>query len=195
MTSFIVEKVKQTYPKSTVLFFYCKQDNDERNEFSYIGRHFLAEILKLNHDLLFSVFNETYSQQNMEPVLRRVKDIEKLLRIAILNCPSVYIIIDGIDECPRESRKTIIQWFRGLVEDLDPRDQERIRILFVSQDDGPGRRDFSGLVTLKIEPSDNREDIDKFAVVQSRKIQAEFGLDGEITSLIASRIQAVAGGA
>lgn len=131
----------------------------------------------------------------MEPVLGRIRDIEELLRIAILNCPSVYIVIDGIDECPRESRKTIVQWFRGLVEELDPKDQERIRILFVSQDDGPGRRDFSGLASLRIEPLDNKQDIDKFAVAQSRHIQAEFDLEGEMTSAIASKIQAVAGGA
>lgn len=178
-----------------MLFFYCKQDNEERNSFPCIGRHFLAETLKLNHDLLFPVYDEKYSHQNMEPVLRRVKDIEELLRIAILNCPSVHIVIDGIDECPREDRKTIVQWFRTLVENLDPRDQERIRILFVSQDDGPARRDFSGLASLKIEPADNRQDIERFAVVESRRIQSEFGLDGDMATGIASKIQAVAGGA
>ncbi|KAJ4416805.1 hypothetical protein N0V82_006534 [Gnomoniopsis sp. IMI 355080] len=169
-------------------------DNGDRNSFSNIGRHFLAELLKLNHDLLFSVFDENYSQQNMEPVLKKVKDIEALLRTAILNCPSVYIVIDGIDECPREDRKTIVRWFRELVENLKSQDQERIRCLFVSQDDGPARRDFSGMVSLKIEPSDNYNDIESFAVAESRRIQREFDLDAALAADIATKIPVVACG-
>lgn len=194
MTSFIIEEIKRAYPKSAVVFFYCKQDNGDRNSFSNIGRHFLAELLKVNHDLLFSVFDEKYSQQNMEPVLKKVKDIEELLRIAILNCPSVYIVIDGIDECPREDRKKIVQWFRELVDNLSPQDQERVRCLFVSQDDGPARRDFSGLVSLKIDRSDNDQDIESFAVTESRRIQAEFDLDAALTADIATKISTAADG-
>lgn len=128
-------------------------------------------------------------------MLTNMKDIEELLRIAILDCPSVYIVIDGIDECPRDERKHITVWFRELIEGLDPRDQDRIRCLFVSQDDGVARKDFSGLENLKIEPADNKKDIEHFSKAEASQIQSEFQLDTELTAKIASKIQDAAGGA
>ncbi|KAF3764220.1 hypothetical protein M406DRAFT_339885 [Cryphonectria parasitica EP155] len=193
LASSVIEEVKKSHPQSTVLFFYCKQDNSERNSFSCIARHFLAESLRHNHDLLLPIIYDQFSKST-EPILDRLKDIEELLRTAVLNCPCAHIVIDGIDECPREDRKMIVQWFRKLVEDVEPQEQHRIRCLFVSQDDGIARKDFSGLAMLKIEPADNSRDIKQFSFREASRIQSAFDLDVEMTATIASKIQSSAGG-
>jgi hypothetical protein len=75
--------------------------------------------------------------------------IEELLNFAFKKCKSAYIVLDGLDECAREERKKITQWFRKLVEDLPTSEPERLRCLFVSRDDGVARKDFSGIVSIK----------------------------------------------
>ncbi|TDZ38461.1 hypothetical protein C8035_v004775 [Colletotrichum spinosum] len=115
-------------------------------------------------------------------------DLEELLEIAIKNLPSVYIILDGIDECPRDQRKSITSWFRRLVEKLQPKDSDRIRCLFVSQDDGFARKDFSGVSSLKIQSKDNESDICEFSAAWASRIQQKFDLTGDRTQEIAKQI-------
>ena len=81
-----------------------------------------------------------------------------------------YIIIDGLDECSRDDRKEIVQWFRSLVEDLPTSEPDRLRCLFVSQDDGFGRKDFSGIASIRIEAEDNRGDIESYCVTQAERL-------------------------
>ncbi|RYP73035.1 hypothetical protein DL771_003903 [Monosporascus sp. 5C6A] len=120
--------------------------------------------------------------------------VEKLLEVAILNCSTVYIVIDGINECPRGERKKISQWFRHLVEDLEPPRQDRVRCLFVSQYDGVAQRDFGGLTAVRIKAHHTRADIQQFSTASAAKIQDELGLSDDLRVKVASKIEGAADG-
>ncbi|TEA11264.1 hypothetical protein C8034_v007861 [Colletotrichum sidae] len=157
-----------------------------KNNFAAIGRSLLLQLLEHSPDLL-PFFFEKY-KTSTEATLTTVSDLEELLEIAIKNLPSVYIILDGIDECPRDQRKSITLWFRRLVEKLQPKDSDRIRCLFVSQDDGFARKDFSGVSSLKIQSKDNESDIREFSAAWASRIQQKFDLAGDRTQEIAKQI-------
>lgn len=120
--------------------------------------------------------------------------IEGLLEVAIGNYPRVYIVLDGIDECPRNERKTVTTWFRALVENLPQSNPDQVRVLFVSQDDGVARKDFDGLNSLKITVEDNRADIESYSAIWAERIQKAFGISEEMQNDIEVQIPDAAGG-
>lgn len=127
-------------------------------------------------------------------MLNTIQDIEELLRASLLNCAKVYIVIDGIDECERAERKRVTSWFRDVVENLEPPRLDRIRCLFVSQDDGVARKDFDGITALKIKPTDVENDIEQYSSHEAGQIQSMFQLSDDMRVNIASRMTKAADG-
>lgn len=193
LTSFIVEQVRLLSPAPTLLFFYCKSRDNSRDDFISIARSFLSELLRCHHDVLAPFIYDKFSKSS-EAVLSKVQDIEELLRVSLLNCAKVYIVIDGIDECGRDQRKRITSWFRDIVENLEPPRLDRIRCLFVSQDDGVARKDFDGITTLKIKSADVENDIEQYSLYEAAQIQSVFQLSDDIRANIASTIKKAADG-
>lgn len=193
LTSFIVEQVRLLSPAPTLLFFYCKSRDNSRNDFVSIARSFLSELLRCHHDILSPFFYDKFSKSS-EAVLSRLQNIEELLRVSLLNCDKVYIIIDGIDECGRYERKRITSWFRDIVENLEPPHLDRIRCLFVSQDDGVARKDFDGITALKIKPADVENDIERYSLHEAGQIQSLFQLSDATRANIVSKMRESANG-
>lgn len=127
------------------------------------------------------------SCESGEPVLTSPPLIDKLLEFAFENCRKAYIIIDGLDECERQEKKQIVLKFRGLVEDLPSTEPDRLRSLFVSQDDGVAGKDFAGISRIKITATDSRDDVDEYSRVEAEKLKETFVLsDGLITTMIST---------
>ncbi|KAK8130903.1 hypothetical protein PG984_007341 [Apiospora sp. TS-2023a] len=191
LTSLIIDELQKLDFTPDVLYFYCKHGNPERNNYASIGRCFLSQLLLKHKDTLIPYFYERFSN-SPDPVLGSFATIELLLDVALRNCTDAYIVIDGIDECERDERRKITQWFRNLVEDLQPPRQDRVRCLFVSQDDGIARKDFKGLETLKIERKDNRNDIHTFSEISANELQAELDISDELKTKVASKVEEAA---
>ncbi|KAK2605748.1 hypothetical protein N8I77_008563 [Diaporthe amygdali] len=193
LTSLIVEQVRLLSPAPTLLFFYCKGRDNSRDDFVSIARSFLSELLRCHQDILSPFFYDKFSKSN-EAVLSKLQDIEELLRVSLLNCAKVYIVIDGIDECRRDERKRITSWFRDVVENLEPPNLDRVRCLFVSQDDGVARKDFDGITTLKIKPADVKDDIEQYSLHAAAQIQLKFQLSDDMTADMAFKMREAADG-
>ncbi|RYP90715.1 hypothetical protein DL770_003180 [Monosporascus sp. CRB-9-2] len=108
--------------------------------------------------------------------------------------PDVLYFYYGIDECPRDERRKISQWFRHLVEDLEPPRQDRVRCLFVSQYDGVAQRDFGGLTAVQIKAHHTRADIQQFSMASAAKIRDELDLPDDLRVKVTSRIEEAADG-
>ena len=175
-----------------MLFFYCRHDDSQRNNFVAVARGLISQILCQN-DMLLSYLYEKASTSG-EAVLTGPSLVKEILSMVIKNCERTYIILDGLDECNRDDRKEITSWFRDLIDSLSPTDFGSIRCLFISQDDGPGRKDLSMLPTLKIRSEDNRCDIEVYATAWRKKIQEKFGLQDDNRDEIAGRIVTASGG-
>jgi hypothetical protein len=171
--------VKKLTPAPTVLYFYCQHGNGERDNFLQLARSLLAQFLQQDKDLLLYFYEKCCSSGTAS--LSTPGEVEELLQFAFDSCKSAYIVLDGLDECSRDERKRITQRFRKLVEDLPTTEPERLRCLFVSQDDGVARKDFSGLASIKIKKEDNQSDIDKYCRLNAAKLKEFFPLtDGDV---------------
>ncbi|GES57152.1 Zinc finger, C2H2-type/integrase, DNA-binding protein [Aspergillus terreus] len=169
LASLIVEEAQKLTPTPTVLFFYCKYQNPERDNFLALARSLLAQFLKQNPGLLLHFYQKCCNSG--EALLTSQALARELLDLAFSNCNSAYIIIDGLDECERGERKSITKWFRTLVEDLPAEDPDRFHCLFVSQDDGVARKDLSGIETVTIRVGDNQPDIHRYSLVEAGRLR------------------------
>ncbi|ETS77389.1 hypothetical protein PFICI_11263 [Pestalotiopsis fici W106-1] len=187
LASLVVQKASELKPAPTVLYFYCKHENPERDNFVALGRSLLAQFLHHNNELLPSFYQKFC--RSGQVVLSSPILVEELLTLAFGNCKSAYIILDGLDECPRDQRKYITKWFRKLIEDLPSKEADRLRCLFVSQDDGPARKDFDDLASIKIADEDTQHDIEEYCRVQARKLlENNPSLPGEKVDWIAMTV-------
>ncbi|RSL89343.1 hypothetical protein CEP51_001245 [Fusarium floridanum] len=175
-----------------VLFFYCKHDQPEKNTFHALARSFLLQFLKQDKDLLTYLYRKCCDSG--EALLTSRPLLEELLAFAFRSCERAYIIIDGLDECPRDERKAITQWFRKLVETLPTTDPDRLRCLFVSQDDGVARKDLDDLVSIKIGAEDNKHDIHEYSRAEANKLAGIFDLSREEASGFADNVADAAQG-
>ncbi|KAJ4283695.1 hypothetical protein NW764_001253 [Fusarium oxysporum] len=183
LTSLIVEEAQKLTPRPRVLFFYCKQSPPEHNTFLALARSLILQLLNQDKSLLLYLHRK-HSDSN-EAVLSSMPLAQEMLKFLLSSCKSAYIIIDGLDECEREERKVITQWFRHLVESLPENAPDRLRCLFVSQDDRIGVKDLQGLAKINIEAQDNRQDVLAYSRVQADELRRKFEFSEEESSRIA----------
>jgi hypothetical protein len=185
LASLVVEEARKV-PQSNVVFFYCKYRDPRRNTFLAIAKGILAQMVAQNKDLL----PELYEKVSMTGgTSLSTPDLAKdLLEMALRNRKRVYVVLDGLDECEREDRKEITIWFRRLVESLPAAEEDDIRCLFTSQDDGIARKDFASLPAYKITKLDNQRDIEAFCMAWARRIQEQFDLKDEKRTYISNTI-------
>ena len=186
LASLVVEEVQSLNPRPTVLFFYCKNGDVQRDNFVSIARGLLAQLLQQNKDLLPYFYEK--ASNSPDPVLSNPPIVKELLDMGIRNCKSVYIIFDGLDECSRDERKHITHWFRKLIEELPPANAEAIRCLFVSQDDSAARKDFAGISAITVRSQDNEADIREYSSVWADKIKKKFKITEQMRNDIVTNI-------
>ncbi|CAI7641662.1 unnamed protein product [Penicillium glandicola] len=192
LASLAIEEAQKLTPKPTVLFFYCKHDNPERNSFLALARSLLAQILEQDQNLLLYLYQQCCNSK--EAVLTSPEKVTRLLEFAFRNCKSAYIIIDGIDECDRDQRKCIAQWFRKLVEDLPISEPWRLRCLFTSQNDRLARKDFDEIASLTIEADDIKNDLQGFCQREADQLRASLYISEDMAKSISATVARQAGG-
>ncbi|KAF5690629.1 zinc C2H2-type DNA-binding protein [Fusarium denticulatum] len=186
ITSLIVEEVQNLSPRPRVLFFYCKQSVPEHNTFLAIARSFILQLLNQDKSLLLYLHRK-HCESN-EAVLSSIPLAQEILNFLLSSCKNAYIIIDGLDECGREERKVITQWFRQVVESLPKNAPDRLRCLLVSQDDRIGVKDLLGVAKITIEPKDNYQDVLVYSRVQAEELRRRFEFSEEESSRIAVNV-------
>lgn len=171
LSSMVVEQARNLVPKPTVLQFYFKQGDVDRDNFVTMARTLLAQLLAQDTGILDYMY--TRSCKNGEPFLSSRSEIEELLTSALGSCDSAYIILDGLDECSsRDERKSIVGFFRRLIENPD-RDADRLRCMFVSRKDS-ARKDFQGLAEIAVTLENNENDIEAFSQFRSQELGTKF---------------------
>lgn len=193
LASLIIEEARKL-PDISVAFFYCNESDPATRDFVAIARSILAQLLAQDDSLLLHLEHRMSTPTGKAPqaVLSDMKLAKELLTVA-LRSRKTYIILDGIDECDRNQRKEICRWYREVVEGLPRLKYDEIRCLFISQDDGVGRKDLSSLSTLRLTPESNLEDIKAFSKHWQGQIERRFDSvkkhNLDFTEIVAARSQ------
>jgi hypothetical protein len=192
LASRVVEEAKKLETASTVLFFYFKQEDSDRNNFLSMARTLLMQMLEQNPHTLDYFYSKCCNSVGTFLASRAI--VEELLAVALRNCESAYIVLDGLDECSsRKERGEIVKWFREMIDSLPLDERDRLRCLFVSQNDS-ARKDYRDFSSITVDADNNENDIEAFSKVQSERLMAKLGISEHKANELAANVTASAEG-
>ena len=167
-------------PSVSVVFFYCKHLDNERNMFPALARSILIQLLKQNGDLLSYLYDKSMSSGQVS--LASGQLCRELLDVTLNSASKTYIIIDGIDECDANERKAILSCFTTIIE-KQPQ-PGNLRCLIVSQDENDIKKLLQMASVVRLKNDGNKADIENFTRKWTFKIQQKFELSEEYSDLI-----------
>lgn len=175
-----------------VAFFYCRQDNHDYNGFMPVARGILSQLAAQNERIVHFLYEQ--QSQGAGIVLSRPQLAESFLEMTLKIFDRLYIVIDGLDECPRDERKKIADVFCEIVESVPPNNFGIVRCLFISQDDGIARKDLSRVPSIKIEAHNTAADIKNFCQGWHTKIEQRFRNKNMVNEDIVNKVTSRAAG-
>jgi hypothetical protein len=174
LASVVIEealKVSHSYPDISVIFFYCKERDTQRNTFPSVAKAMLAQLLTQNPIIISYLYDQCL--QSGKVTLSSPRDCSKILGTVLHAVPKTFIIIDGIDECEEKERKAMLNFFASLIDDVGI-EPGKLRGLFVSQ----GLSDIKACLhmakVLHLTEEHSKHDIEKYALRWSIRIQQRF---------------------
>ncbi|KAI9869334.1 MAG: hypothetical protein M1813_000123 [Trichoglossum hirsutum] len=188
LASVVVEEVTKITSVS-VGYFYCKHKNPFKNSFASIARGILAQLISRNEDILPFVYDKQASSG--EVTLQSTKLLREVFDVVLAAIDKVVIILDGLDECEKEERKTTLSWLQTTIAKVIDTNPGSLRVLIFSTDEPDIRRSLSNATIKRLETLDNRSDILSYIEIWSCKIAEKFKISQvrkeEIVSQISER--------
>ncbi|OQV01238.1 NACHT domain-containing protein [Cladophialophora immunda] len=182
LASIIIEAcLKQQQSKTA--YFYCRHDDIGTTNCVSILKGLLAQQIYW-YPVLVPYFNEQRLQRG-EAVLTFDKTAKNLFETVCEEGERQYIVLDGLDECRPEERKSILSFLTSLVTRIDGRNPSKLRVLIVSQEEPDIRRWLSSAEEFPLKREDNSQDIRTFVQARIAEIQRKFELSVEASNLLA----------
>jgi hypothetical protein len=111
----------------------------------------------------------------------------EVLKVVLQEFDHVYVVIDGLDECPRDEKKLIANHFLATVAEINENssdnDEYRFRCCFVSQADMDTGRLFRKVPSIKISKNHNKDDIFDFCSTTAKEIVLSLEETGEHSNI------------
>ncbi|RFU25373.1 hypothetical protein B7463_g10968, partial [Scytalidium lignicola] len=161
----------------TTGYFYCQEDDPEKNDCISIFRGLLSQLLNHCRDLIPYCYEKYLSSGEVN--LTSPTLAQQLLKLFFEKIPKQFIIIDGLDECNPVQRKSVLSFFTSIVDRCDEREPGKLRVLFVSQDFPDIGKALQTADAMKLTPEDNKNDIKAYVCGWSKKIREKYGLNDE----------------
>ena len=160
---------------STTAYFYCKENDPEKNTCISIFRGLLSQLLNRCQDLIPYCHDKYRTSGELN--LTTIKLAGQLLKLCCEILPKLYIIIDGLDECDSDQRKLVLSFLTETVVHCDKdHNPGRLRVLLVSQDFLDIAKALQAAPILKLTAEDNKNDITAYVRVWCKKIQQKHAL-------------------
>lgn len=156
-------------------YFYCKENDDERNTCISIYRGILKQLLSKHRDLVPYYWDKMVSTG--ETVLSTTHLAEGLLRTMLEKVESCTVIIDGLDECNSDQRKLLLAFFSDIVGLCDEKEPGKLRVMFLSQDYVDIQKALQTSTCLRLTEEDNKADIKTYVRACTSLIHEKFELD------------------
>ena len=196
LASFIIdhcEKACRSAVGKTVARYYCKYGTSTRDDFFAIARSLIWQLASNDRSMMEWLYEEA-SWSGLLTLSTNEKLCKDLLTTVLKSMDTVYVVIDGIDECRIDESggtnepQRIEEYFRTVCGDQEDNSQNHIRCLFIGQHDGVCGKLFSKYPTLAITEPDTQADLTIFVKKEIATIQEEFELDDDIAEKLIQRL-------
>ncbi|KAF2239508.1 hypothetical protein EV356DRAFT_101902 [Viridothelium virens] len=140
-----------------VAFFYCRSDNDDRRSSVFILRSLIKQLAS-SCCVLTPEIMDTYRRKGPDSGIESlsIQDCKEMLESIIDVSGEVLLILDALDECSEESKKSLLDVIDFLIKS-----HLQVKIIISSRED-PGLSRLEQSANVRISATDNEDDILKF---------------------------------
>lgn len=189
LASLLIDTCKKIAQARTV-YFYFRHGDPRADNFISMARSFLDQLSSVESSIVDMLYDMAAKK---ETCFKTRKDTEELLQICLDAAGSLYIVIDGLDECAEAEQKVVARWLKKYA-DKSGATQDFTRCVFLSQEDTTTRALLSTLPTVQIKATDNESDIRAFCSGMAKDIQAKFSESDAGTQFLVEAVSAKADG-
>jgi hypothetical protein len=181
LASVIIDSCLQDTSRTTG-YFYCQEDDPEKNDCISIFRGLLSQFLNHCRELIPYCYEKYISSEELN--LTSLGLAKQLLKLFFEKIPKQFIIIDGLDECNLPQRKLVLSFLTSMVKRCDEQEPGKLRVLFVSNDFLDIKKSLQTADVMKLTPEDNKNDIVAYVYDWSKKIREKYYLNDEQVKFI-----------
>jgi ankyrin repeat protein len=138
LSVFLVEELEQ---KKSVIYYFCTNEDERRNNASAVLRSLLWQITRIHPDLAqhFLTLLGAGEIDAASTTVASLSSVETLWVMFTTICrdprvSQLAFILDGLDECDKNSRDWLASKLYGLRTDLDPQHTHPPKIMIVSRE-------------------------------------------------------------
>lgn len=183
--SSVVDQINKSYPKSETIHFYCKVGDPHYSTFNRITRSLISQILLKDTGYLDYIYNTIIASQEHRPISSPL--LKKILEALVIYRSSVFIAIDGLDECEEDERSKILSFVSDV--SIECGSKQNVKFFLTSRIEKDLKLSLKSAFSLNIEPEYVEGDIRAYVKLQTAKLSRKFDFDIRKESEIAKEVQ------
>jgi hypothetical protein len=165
--------IVEDHKTASLAYFYCRDQENKKNTLTDVAKAIIAQLLSKNASILPYIYDECLKSGKV--TLESEKECKRILSTVILAVPQAFIVIDGIDECIRRERKSIITFFTAALE-TNLTEPGKLRVAFISQDLGDIEESLNSNSErtpeiLRLGADHIKQDVELYAIKKANEIQ------------------------
>ena len=139
-----------------------------------------------NSHSISTSLKQRYIQAQLKASDLSMNDCKELILEFLNLYPKTTLILDALDECKKDTRRSLIEIFDNFVACAS----RPVKIFISSRPDGDIRERFKNLANIEIQATDNHGDISKFVETEIMKHRRWSKMSTKLQSEIVETIQA-----
>jgi hypothetical protein len=171
LISKIIDELSNRPDDEALAFFYCNRDESSRRDPANILRSFVKQLSTSRNNLAIQdVLVDVYKKKRdsgFASATLTPDEAESLLPKLMEAYSRTTLIVDALDECEEDSRRTIIDVCNRLT------DRAKVKILVSSRRDRDINQQLEKGANLGIEATDNGNDISRFVYAKINEYQQQ----------------------
>ena len=120
--------------------------------------------------------------------------LKELVETSLKSCTSVYILLDGLDECAVGEEKKITAWLLKILQDINKDNPGSVRGLLISQRDAALERLLTSASVISLDGPKHQKDIEAYCQGWSLRIKEKFDIETAAANEVATSVAAQADG-
>ncbi|CAJ0545119.1 Ff.00g085920.m01.CDS01 [Fusarium sp. VM40] len=169
LSSRVVDDLLATLPSgirgnTALAYFYCDRNRADHNEPVAIMRSLVRQLCAPwdNASIESCVEEQYFSKRSRGFASDRlvVEECKQLLTQLLARFRTVYIVVDGLDECNRDTRHILMDFLEELIEEFE----HSVKVYIASRTDLDLRKQYHEKSHLEVTANDNQADIEKFVL-------------------------------
>ncbi|KAE8440873.1 hypothetical protein EG329_006360 [Mollisiaceae sp. DMI_Dod_QoI] len=173
--SSVIDEIHKSYSTSETVYFYCKNSDPQRSTFNAIARSLISQILQKDTSCLGYLYDTIIASGEYRPGTSAL--LKQILEELVICRNSLFIAIDGLDECEKHERSKIFSVVSNVSKECSVK--RNIKFLLTSRKENDIRLSLHSAFHLKIEPQYVESDIKAYVELQASRLSKKFDFDME----------------